>query len=276
MNYETILTSRHDAIFTVTLNRPKQLNALSPTLLSEMKNALDDIRDDKSIAVVVIKSSGRVFSPGYDLTEKDWIISQYPPNFPHGVDVQQDREDVLDLLDYWFDLWRYPKPIITQVQGDCLSGACELLAVCDLSVASEQARFGHPAGRDLGIPPTSFFWPLLIGMRKTREMLYTASLMDAKEAFRLGLVNYAVPHEMLETKVSELAADIARTPAENLTILKQATNAWYENMGAYESSLRGVDLDVVFHQSDTFKEFFNVLREKGTKAAFKHRKDRFG
>ena len=275
MSYDTILTSCDGPIFSVTLNRPDQLNALSPTLLSELKDALDVIRADKSIAVVVIKASGRVFSPGYDLTEKDWIISQYPPNFPNGVEVQQDREDVLDLLDYWFDLWRYPKPIITQVQGDCLSGACELLAVCDLAVASENARFGHPAGRDLGIPPTSFFWPLLIGMRKTREMLYTASLMGAGEAYRLGLINYVVPHEALESKVDELATNIARTPVDNLTILKQATNAWYENMGAYESSVRGVDLDVVFHQSETFKEFFNVLREKGTKAAFKHREERF-
>src|SRR3546814_11266723 len=91
------------------------------------------------------------------------------------VDLDRDRQDILGLVDHWVQLWKFPKPIIAQVQGVCLSGGGELLAICDLVVAGEDAQFGHPAGRDLGIPPTVFMWPMLIGMRQTRELLYTAN-----------------------------------------------------------------------------------------------------
>jgi len=143
-------------------------------------------------------------------------------------------------------------------------------------VASENASFGHPAGRDLGIPPTVFLWPLLIGMRKTKEMLYTAKSMDATEAESLGLINYVVPTGELESKVEALAMDIAKTPVNHLIILKEAANNWYNNMGLTQSSEQAADLDAHFHQSPTFQAFFNLVREKGMKAALAERKKLFG
>lgn len=274
--YTTLLVEHTDAILRITLNRPDKSNALSPTLLDELKQALDEAARDASVAVVIIKSAGKTFSAGYDLSEDDWIISQFPADFEHGVDVQQDREDIMALLQYWLDLWRFPKPIVAQVQGACLSGGGELLAIADLVVASDQALFGHPAGRDLGIPPTIFLWPMLIGMRKTKEFLYRAKLFDATEAEALGLINYVVPADQLEAKTEEIAQDVAKTPVNHLTILKEATNNWYDNMGLAESSRQAADLDAVFHQSPTFKAFFDTVREEGMQAALAARRRRFG
>jgi len=276
MSYDNILTEHKDGVLRITLNRPKKLNALSPTLLAELKSAMDEVEHDDNTKVVIVRSSGKVFSAGYDLSEEEWIISQFPADFEHGVDLQQDREDIIDLLKYWLSLWQYPKPVIAQVQGPALSGAGELLAVCDLVVASPAASFGHPAARDLGIPPTMFLWPLLIGMRKTKELLYTGRSIGAEEAQRLGLINEMVAEDELESHVEALAVDIARSPANHLALLKESTNNWYENMGMQNSSFQAADLDAVFHQSPTFKAFFDLVKNEGMKAALEERKKQFG
>ena len=272
----TLLTDTSKKILTITLNRPEKLNALTPTLLAELKSELDDAAKNDDVSVVIIKSAGRAFCVGYDLNEESWITSQYPANYPDGVEIEQDKKDIMALLDYWLDMWHFPKPIICQVQGACLSGAGELLAVSDLVVASEAASFGHPAGRDLGIPPTVFFWPLTIGMRKTKEMLYTARNISAEEAEKLGLINKVVPANKLEAETRALAEDIAKTPVNHLMILKQATNNFYDNMSIEKSTRQASDLDAEFHQSPTFLAFFRLVKAKGMKAALEERKRLFG
>lgn len=272
----TLLTDTSDKILTITLNRPEKLNALTPTLLAELKAVLDSAAANDDISVVIIRSAGRAFCVGYDLNEKNWITSQYPANHPEGVELEQDKKDIMALLDYWLDMWRFPKPIICQVQGACLSGAGELLAVSDLVVASKTASFGHPAGRDLGIPPTVFFWPFTIGMRKTKEMLYTARSMSAVEAEQLGLINTVVAADELETATRALAEDIAKTPVNHLIILKQATNNFYDNMNVEKSTRQASDLDAEFHQSPTFLAFFRLVKAKGMKAALAERARLFG
>ena len=247
------------------------MNALSPNLLKELKAELDEASTNDAISVVIIKSSGRAFCVGYDLNEENWITSQYPANFPKGIDLELDKKDIMELLDYWIEVWKFPKPIICQVQGACLSGAGELLAVSDIVIASKTATFGHPAGRDLGIPPTVFFWPLTIGMRKTKEMLYTAKSMDADEAEKLGLINHAVQPDDLESATRNLALNIAKTPVNHLIILKKATNNFYDNMNIEKSVRQASDLDAEFHQSPTFLSFFKLVSTKGMKAALRER-----
>ena len=271
-----VVTSQSDRVLNITLNRPDDLNPLSWEVLNALWAALEVARDDDGVGVVVIGAAGKAFSTGYDLREEHWITSQYPANFEDRVDLRQDRDDVHTIVDYWMKLWRYPKPIIAKVQGDCLSGAGELLGVCDLAIVSEHARFGHPAGRDLGIPPSIMFWPMLIGLRKTKELLYTSRLISATEAQQIGLVNEVVPHDQLNDRVAMIAAHIARAPSDNLSILKEVSNTWFENMGMESSVRRGADLDAIYHQFDSFKDFFRTLRSEGVKAAFKKRRGLFG
>ena len=274
--FTMILTEQDDRVLTITLNRPDDLNPLSWQVLNEIDSVLDRARQDDSVGVIVIGAAGKAFSTGYDLREAHWITSQYPANFDDHVDIRKDRDDVHVIVDYWMKLWRYPKPLIAKVQGDCLSGAGELLGVCDLAIVSEHARFGHPAGRDLGIPPSIMFWPMLIGYRKTKELLYTSRLIPAHEAQQIGMVNEVVPHDQLDERVAKTAAHIARAPSDNLSILKEVSNTWFENMGMEPSVRRGADLDAIYHQFESFKDFFRTLRKDGVKAAFKKRRERFG
>ena len=270
-----ILTSQTDRILNITLNRPDDLNPLSWLVLDEISNALDSALDDESVGVIVIGAAGKAFSTGYDLREEHWITSQYPANVDR-LNISQDREDVHRIVDYWMKLWRFPKPIIAKVQGDCLSGAGELLGVCDLAIVSDKARFGHPAGRDLGIPPSIMFWPMLIGYRKTKELLYTARLIGAYEAEKIGLVNQVVAHDQLDETVTAIASHIARAPSENLSILKEVSNTRFEAMRMEGSVRRGADLDAIYHQYDSFQDFFQTVRQQGVKAPFKKRRDLYG
>jgi enoyl-CoA hydratase len=148
--------------------------------------------------------------------------------------------------------------------------------MADIVVAADNAKFGHPAGRDLGIPVTLSFWPLLIGMRKTKELLFTAKLIDGVEAERIGLVNQAVPADTLSSAALEMAQDVARTAEVGLRVSKLATNRWFENMGLLASTYSTADLDTFFHQSETYVDFFKTVREEGMHAALQERAKKFG
>lgn len=276
MEFETLDMEREGRVLIATLNRPQSLNAISATMLSEFKALAGALETDAETSVLLVRSEGPVFSVGYDLKREDWVSSQYPADHPDGVDIVRDRQDIHAILSVWMAVMRQPKPVVVEVQGPCLSGANELLAAADLVVASEMAEFGHPAARDLGLPPTVFFWPMLIGMRKTRELLYTGKLIGAGEALRLGLVNEVAAPDELRARGMALAQDVARTPAENLALLKHATSAWYENMGLSASCASGADFDAMLHQGESFKTFFRTLQAEGMKAALAERAKRFG
>jgi len=274
--YEHLLYGVDERICTITLNRPDKLNALSKSLLDELEDAFTQAKADAEISVVLLKGAGRSFCAGYDLAPDDWILTQYGADFEGPVNAVIDRDDVTEILERWLRLWKFPKPIIAQVQGVCLSGAGELLGVADIVVAAENARFGHPAGRDLGIPVTLSFWPMLIGMRKTKELLFTSKLIDGVEAERLGLVNQVVPADELEAAALDMARDVARTAEVGLRMSKLATNRWFENMGLLASCYSTADLDTFFHQSSTYVDFFSAVRERGMAEALRERSERFG
>lgn len=275
-SFSTLLYRVDDRIATITLNRPEKLNAMSRTLLDELELAFRQAKVDDQVAVVLLEGAGRSFCAGYDLAPNDWILSQYGADFEGPVDAVIDRDDVTEILERWLRLWKFPKPIVAKVQGVCLSGAGELLGVADLVVAGEGSKFGHPAGRDLGIPVTLSFWPMLIGMRKTKELLFTAKLIDGTEAERIGLVNQVVPDDELDAAALAMAQDVARTAEVGLRMSKLATNRWFENMGLLASCYSTADLDTFFHQSSTYVDFFTAVREKGMSGALKDRAEKFG
>jgi enoyl-CoA hydratase len=271
VEYDTV-----DDIAVITLNRPEKMNAMSTSLLDELERCFDRAKRDPAVHVALLQGAGRAFCAGYDLAPDDWILSQSGADFDGPVDAVVDREDVTEILERWLRLWKFPKPIVAKVQGLCLAGAGELLGVADLVVAASDAKFGHPAGRDLGIPVTLSFWPMLIGMRKTKELLFTSKLIDGDEAERLGLVNVAVPADELEDAVWALARDVARTAPTGLKMSKLATNRWFENMGLLASCYSTADLDTFFHQSPSYVEFFRAVREGGMHEALRQRQEKYG
>ena len=262
--YETVVYERVDEkIFRLTLNRPEKLNALSPKLLGEFDLVLSEFEADREASVLIIRGAGRAFCAGYDLQG-----TQQPGS---GFTVSSDRINLHKIIERWQRLWAIGKPTIAQVHGYCLAGATELAGHCDLVFASEDAQFGHPAGRSLGILPTLSMWPVLIGPRKAKEFFFTGDLMSAQEALASQLVNRVYPKDQLEGETLAYARRVALVPVELLALHKAAVNRWLDIQGIRALEQSAADIDCLAHQTEAVKNWMKASRERGLKEALSER-----
>ena len=217
--YENILYAKNDKVATITLNRQKSLNALNTALLTELRDALDDAETDAAVRAIVITGSGeKAFCAGADITElveKSSMEASEWSRWAQGITTYMEK---------------LSKPIIAKINGFCLGGGLELAMACDFRIASEKAIFGLPE-INLAIIPGgggTQRLPRLIGKTKAMEMLMCGEQIDAEEAFRLALVNKAVPADELDEEVDELIKKLLSKSAVALGILKDTMNRGME------------------------------------------------
>jgi enoyl-CoA hydratase len=219
-NYENILVERRDRVALITLNRPKQLNALNDALMNELKSALDEYDGDEGIGAIVITGSERAFAAGADVgAMKDWSY----------MDVYQSDF----ITRNWERLKSVRKPVIAAVAGVALGGGCELAMMCDIVIAADTAKFGQPEIK-LGIIPGAGGTqrlPRAIGKSKAMDLVLTGRMMDAQEAERAGLVARVVPAEKLLEEALAVANTISGYSLPAVMMAKESVNR------AYESSL---------------------------------------
>ncbi len=195
----------------ITLNRPDQRNALSVPLMRELPEALERERARPECRVIVLRAAGPAFSAGHDLRE---MLNR----------TLEDERAIFDTCTQMMQtIQRIPQPVIAAVHGVATAAGCQLVATCDLAVASENARFATP-GVKIGLFCSTPMIPLSrsIGRKRALEMLLTGRLIDARTAAEWGLVNRVVPPEQLEDAVMELAQQIASSSPLTLQIGKQA------------------------------------------------------
>ena len=212
MNFENILLEKKDEVARIIINRPP-LNILNLDTITEMIEALAELRTDDEVKVVVITASGnRAFSAGVEV--RDHLGGKLPKMM-----------EVFTKL--FISLVEVDKPTIAIVNGVALGGGCEVAAGCDMAIASEKAQFGQPEIK-LGIypPPASVLFPRIMGRQKAFELILSGDSIDAKEAERIGLINKAVPEEELEKAADEF---ISRFTANSGLALSQARRAVYRN-----------------------------------------------
>ena len=273
--YETIIYEKKPPIAYITLNRPEKMNALSKELIRELRDSLEDAGwEDEEIRVIVLKGAGRCFSAGIDIGDTSGL---------HVSDGVKWRARYLDTKGLsgtcWDVLWNNPKPIIAQIHSFCLAGGMALASFCDLRFCSEDALFGYPMIRTGG-PLLPAIWPWILGIGKAKELLFTGNLIDAQEAWRLGLVNKAIPSDKLEEEVNKMARTISKVPAVTNEYSKVAVNTAYEMMSIRQVMERSSELEAfVASASDESVpervEFQNLRRDKGLKAALEWRNAKF-
>ena len=208
---DLVLYELRDGIAVLTLNNPRKRNALSNALLLALNSHLERIKDDPAVRVVVLRSKGPVFSSGHDLNEMvDGDQETYTGIFADCTDVMEN----IRLL---------PKPVIAQVQGLATAAGCQLVATCDLAVASDTASFATP-GVQIGLFCTTpgVAVSRAVMPKKAMEMLLTGTPLSAQEALEFGLVNRVVPPEELERSVMELACRISSASSQTLAMGKPA------------------------------------------------------
>jgi enoyl-CoA hydratase len=216
MSYEFVLSERDGPVGVVTLNRPRQLNALSSAVLRELVSALEAHDADSEVRAIVLTGGPDVFAAGADLKE---FSSQSVVDMLAGNRVALfDRVRLLS------------KPVIAAVSGYALGGGCELAMLCDMIVASETARFGQPE-INVGLMPGAGGTQRLartIGKAKAMEIVLTGAPIDAATAERLGLVNTVVPADRVIDEAKALALRIAAKPPLSVKLSKQAVQKAFE------------------------------------------------
>jgi enoyl-CoA hydratase len=269
MAYTQILFEKGNGIGRITLNRPEKLNALTSVMMKEFNDALDQIERDSEIKVVIIKGAGRAFSAGHDLNE----LGHEEP-FAIDNPVFKDRKsNYKTTFGELFRLWEIPQPIIAQVHGHCLVWALKIAMNCDIVVAAEDATFGYrPLG---GAARLDSLWPWLIGMRKTKELLFTGEYFSGKKAAEMGMINYAVPLEKLDATVNEMAQKMAKLPLEILSLNKAAVNRCFEIMGIREGVAYSLELHSMAHALPEQQSLQQTLKDKGVKAGVAERDAKF-
>jgi enoyl-CoA hydratase len=268
MQLETLLYERHGRVAKITLNRPNVLNAINTGMIAEMHRAMDAVEADPETRVIVLMGAGRSFSAGYDLKES-------AASGPSGTAAWRDRLETQ--LRFTLRFWDCPKPVIAAVHGHCLAGACDLVMMCDLTITAEDALFGEPEIR-FGSGVVTLIMPWLIGMKKTRELLYTGhDRLTAQQALALGLVNRVVPREHLQTEAFALAEEIATVGSQAIKLTKMAINRTYEIMGLRQALLATLDLDTLIETAEGSEraEFNRMCNEQGLGAALAWREARF-
>jgi enoyl-CoA hydratase/carnithine racemase len=215
--FKTVLLREQGPATGVTLNRPEKRNALSLELMEELIATLRMLGANPDARAIVIEGAGVAFSAGHDLGE---MVGRDLPFYQRLFDVCTELMETIH---------RVPQPVIAKVHGVATAAGCQLVAACDLAVATEDARFATP-GVKIGLFCSTPMVPLsrAIGRKRALEMLLTGEFIDANTALEWGLVNRVVPAERLDDAVIELVEKIARSSPLTVGIGKEAFYAQVE------------------------------------------------
>jgi methylglutaconyl-CoA hydratase len=252
VNYSTLLVREESGIATVTFNRPDKRNAITYELIDELLAALAAL-EKSSAQIVVLTGAGKAFCSGMDLDNLRSITSR------SAEENLKDSQTVAKLLRTLYD---FPKVTIAAVNGAAIAGGCGLATLCDFTIASTEAKFGYTEVR-IGFTPAivSSFLVLQIGEKQARDLLFTGKIIDADEAFRLGLITEVVAPDQLMGRVQQLCEELLQNSPASLVATKELLNSFSaaELDRQIESSMRA---NAEIRTTEDFREGVTSFLEK--------------
>lgn len=252
MSYVTILVEDSSDALTITLNRPERRNAMTPEMQTELIAAMEE-SSASNCRVVVFRGAGETFCSGLDLTALQAM------NDKSAAEHRADAERIARLFRTLHEL---PKPTIAAVEGAAIAGGAGLATICDFTLAAPTAKFGFTEVR-IGFVPAvvSAFLALQIGDKRTRDLLLTGRLIDAAEAYRLGLVNEIVTLDRMAERVQELTRELAKNSPESLCatkhLLAAQNKAWLD-----EAITQAMEANTRARETTDFREGISAFLEK--------------
>ena len=258
MDFKNIIYNKEHGIARLIVNRPEKRNALNRAARLELMTALEDTERDLSVKVLVVSGAGgKSFISGSDLTE----LSTFTP-----LEMEQFTSTLGQRFYTRFE--QLDKPVIAMIDGLCLGGGLELAMACDIRIASDSSKFGQPEIL-LGIMPGSGGTQRLsrlVGIGKAKELIFTGNMIDATEAFRIGLANQICPPDKLEEVVMTLAGHIVEQSSLAIKWAKRSINVGQEASLSVGLGYEALAECLLFSGKD---------REEGMKAFFEKRKPEF-
>lgn len=255
MELNNVILEKEGKVAVVTINRPKALNALNSETLKELDYVVSELEKDEDIYAVILTGSGeKAFVAGADITEMKDLSTIEGRKFSILGNKVFRRLEILD------------KPVIAAINGFALGGGCELSLACDIRLASEKAKFGQP---EVGLGITPGFGGTqrlarLVGTGLAKELIYTAKIIKADEALRIGLVNRVIEADKLMEEAKALANTIAAQAPIAVKLSKEAIN-------------RGIQCDIdtaLMYEAEAFGECFSTTDQTEGMSAFVEKRDK--
>ena len=211
-SYQTITYSKENLVAKVTLNRPEIHNAFNEIMIQELIDVFKNISEDKAVRVVVLTGNGKSFCAGADLNWMKKVVD---------FSYEENLKESLELAELFHLIYSLPKPTIARVNGAAIGGGAGLVAVCDLVIASEKAKFSLSEVK-LGLVPAciSPYEVRRIGEKNCRELFLTGERINAQKALEFGLANQVVPHDELDKAVDELVKQLSNSGPNALAMCK--------------------------------------------------------
>ncbi len=226
MEYSTLKFERDGGVATITLNRPEKRNAISTPMIEDLFAALDTAASERSIRVVILTGAGKAFCSGMDLETLQEVAKQTPA---------ENLGDSRRMARMFRLVYSFPKPLITAVNGAAIAGGCGLATLSDFTLAVPAAKFGYTEVRIGFIPAlVSVMLRRQVGEKHARDLLLTGRIIDAAEAFRMGLVTEIVPPENLMRRVREVAHMFLEASPTSLTMTKRLLLRYDEDQLSHE------------------------------------------
>lgn len=212
-SYKTIVLTQKEAVLRITFNRPDVHNAFNSELILELTDAINTIKADESIRIVILTGEGKSFCAGADI---NWMREIIRYSF------EQNLEESLQLAEVLYRIYTLPKPTIAMVNGAAIGGGTGFLSVCDIAVAAEEAKFGLSEVK-IGLVPAAIspYVVRRIGESKAREYFLTGQRISAQKAVEIGLINEVVPKNQLKERVEELVEQFLASGPEAIASCKE-------------------------------------------------------
>lgn len=255
MEFEDILYEASEGVATITINRPKVLNAFTGHTVDELTRAFMQAWSDRSVRTVILTGAGdRAFCVGGDQSgrQKGEYQSKYVARSKVGVDIEALHSVIRDI----------PKPVIAAVNGYAIGGGHVLHVICDMTIASDKAKFGQ-VGPRVGSVDTGFgtgYLAAVVGEKKAREIWFMCRQYTAEQAYEMGLVNAVVPHEKLMDEARAWAAEITQRSPTAIRLAKQSFNISSEKYRGIEAF--GSSALALFYGTEEAMEGRNAFMEK--------------
>jgi enoyl-CoA hydratase len=267
---DIVLYEVDEKVGIITLNRPDKLNAISRELQYALTEAFAMAEADPATSVVLLRANGRSFCAGYDIGAKE------PGADDWRTDPTKAHAHLHPQLEFEMTPWLMRKPVIASVQGHVLGGSCELVMLCDLTIAADNATFGEPEVRFSAVGP-AIVMPMIIGYKRARELLYFGDQIDARTALDFGMINRVVPLAELPSASLKYAKRLSLISPEALYATKRAVNRVGDAAGFRTALYAGLEVVGPLYATTTElgAQFRKIAATEGVPAAVRWRSAQF-
>ena len=269
MPLSTIEFEKRGSVAEIRLNRPEKLNAINSIMIDELESVLNKSELDENIRVILLSGNGRAYSAGFDFD-----IGSPPEEMSESEFMEQELKRSFDLI---MRFWDCPIPTIAAVHGYCLGSSMEISAACDITIASEDCRFGAPEVR-FGSGIVCLILPWIIGLKNANEILLEGNTsIDAQRAQAIGLINRVVPTTKLMDEARSLAHELSLNDPLAVRLTKKAIKRTVEISGMRQALIEALETNIEIETTETpeSKAFNNILESDGLKAALTWRAEQF-